>query len=140
VNVPAGQKAIVLTKVNPYFEVKQSYSEIPTFERTEAQLRSIAKEKGQKKQRKHQKTGDMLDIWCYILQHSDGVYFYYENNTPQYTLDEEIKFKLQGLKIEEAPEATSLKFVIPPGQKREIKLKKTLNEFSIGFSTAYLIK
>ena len=140
VTVPAGQKAIVLTKVNPYFEVKQVYSEIPTFERSEAQLRTIAKERGQKKQRKHQKTGEMLDIWCHILQHSDGVYFYYENNTKQYTLDEEVKFKLQGLKIEGDPNASNVKFVIGPGQSKEIKLKKTLNEFSIGFSTAYLIK
>lgn len=140
ITVAPGENQIVLTKVNPYYEVKQVYSEIATFQRNDNQLKKIAKEKGQRKQRKHHKTGEMLDIWCYILQHSDGIFFYYENKTNQYLLDEEVKFKLQGLKIESDPLNSSVKFALPPGQTKEIKLKKTLNEFSIGFSTAYLIK
>ena len=140
VNVAPGEKQIVLTRVNPYIEVKQVFSEVATFQRSAGQLKSLAKERGQKKQRKHQKTGEMVDIWCHVLQHSDGVYFYYENKTKDLILDEEVKFKLQGLKIEDDPFATNAKFILPPGQTKEIKLKKTLNEFSIGFSTAYLIK
>ena len=140
ITVAPGEKQIVLTKVNPYYEVKQVYSEIPTFQKNDEQLVVLAKEKGQKKQRKVKAGDKLVDIWCYIFQHSDGIFFYYENNTNEYVLDEEVKFKLQGLKIEEDPYNTSVKFVLPPGKTRSIKLKKTLNEFSIGFSTGYLVK
>ena len=138
--VAPGEKQIVITKVNPYYEVKQVYAEHPTFQRNEQQLQALAKETGQRKQRKNQKTQEMVEIYCYILQHSDGIYFYYENNTPDLLLDEEVKFKLQGLQIEDDPTSKSVKLIVQPGEKKGIKLKKTLNEFSIGFSTGYLVK
>ena len=140
VTVAPGEKEIVLTKVNPYIEPKQIFQEVVTFKRSSEQLRVLAKEKGKKLQRKHHKTGELLDVWCYVLQHSDGFYFYYENNTKDLTLDEEVKFRLSGLKIESDPLNTSAKVVVPPGQTREIKITKILNEYSLGFSTAYLFK
>lgn len=138
--VNPGEEKIVLTKINPHIDAKQVLTEIPTFIKSEQDLIRTTKDKGNKKQRSDTKTGQPVDIWCYLHQHSDGVMMLYENRTTDLVLEEEVKFELKGLRLEDNPRSDKMKFQLPPGQTKVIKLKKTQPETSISYSVSYLVK
>lgn len=140
INVNPGEEKIVLTKINPNVDAKQVFTELPSFFKTEVDLVRTAKDKGNKKQRSDTKSGQPVDIWCYVYQHTEGVIMVYENRTLDLVLDEEVKFELKGLRLEDDPYGDKVKFQLGPGQTKVIKLKKVLPETAISYSVSYLVK
>lgn len=146
---PQSERAIHLVKTGPAFSIKYSMSYLVKFagkgsfgsaRLPEHELRKLAKEKGQQKQRKDNKTGEVVDIVLYVLQHDQGVFLYYENNTKNYELEEEVKFELKGLQLAEDPKGNTVKFALKPGQSRGIILDSTKEEFSISYNVSYMIR
>lgn len=140
INVNPGEEKIVLSKIDPNIDAKQVFTEAPSFLKSDYDLIRATKEKGTKKQRSDTKTGQPVEIWCYVHKHTNGVVILYENKTPDLVLEEEVKFDLKGLNIEDDWNADKIKFQLAPGQNKIVKLKKTQPEFAISYNVSYLVK
>lgn len=71
--------------------------------------------------------GKYVMIDYYILKHSQGVLFYYENNSPRYQLKEKISFELWNCRIEGIV-GNDVSFVLNPQEKYFINIVKDENE------------
>lgn len=63
----------------------------------------------------------MIDY--YILKHSQGITFYYENNSPRFQLKESIMFELYNCRIE-GLNGTGVAFTLNPKEKYFINIIK----------------
>jgi len=146
---PQSERVVHLIKTEPSFSIKYGMSYMVKFvgkgsfgsnRLPESELIRLAKEKGQQKQRKDNKTGEIIDIVLYVLQHDQGVFLYYENKTKNYELEEEVKFELKGLQLAEDPKGNTVKFTLKPGQSRGIIIDSISEEFSISYNVSYMVK
>lgn len=101
---------------------------ISSFKRSASDNIKLAKEKGTK-MRKFFK-GNTVDIHQYILYHIDGMILYYENNTPNFTLSEKIRFTMTNCHIEGVI-GDHIEMVVPPKSSKTINVIR--NDAKINF-------
>ncbi len=87
--------------------------------------------------RAHPQTKQQVDIFQYSLKHSGGMAYLYENNTTNKTLEEKLKFKMEGLEIVGNESAQEVQIKIKPGESKFIQLKALVPQWKIGTGVAY---
>ena len=73
------------------------------------------------------------------MQHNGGIFFYYQNQTNDKTLKEEISFDITGLTIE-GEQGSEVKFDLGPKSERVLKLVATGGPWTFGCKCSYGIK
>lgn len=93
-------------------------------------------EEGKLTIRKDPVTGQEVDIFVRALKHGGGIWYYYENKTPDRTLEEWMKFKLRGLKIR-GYDSNEVNLRVGPNQTKFIELDATSSNWRIQTSLSY---
>ncbi len=73
--------------------------------------------------------GNNYDMYSYLLQHEHGTSLYYENNTDEFILDEDITFDLRDCKIE-GISGSAAKVRVGPRQSSLVNIIRTGPSFS----------
>ena len=100
-------------------------------------LKSTCRSLGKQNARPNPDSGELCNIYQYSYQHSDGICYLYVNESSNFTLEEEIEFKLEGLEIEGKPGETTVQVTVAPGQERFIKLRSIAQPWKIATGVSY---
>eukprot|EP01016_Furgasonia_blochmanni_P007697 TRINITY_DN13083_c0_g1_i3.p1 TRINITY_DN13083_c0_g1~~TRINITY_DN13083_c0_g1_i3.p1 ORF type:complete len:210 (-),score=19.92 TRINITY_DN13083_c0_g1_i3:307-936(-) len=129
VEVPAGEERIVLVRLleGAGYGIKRNTS----FKKTQDQLKVMVKSQGKPTRRKFK--GNDVNILVYQTQYNDGVVLFYDNQTENMVLEEEIEFRMSGLVIEGDEKSNSVKTRLEPGGSRLIVLKKVADDWKLEY-------
>ena len=142
IEVGPGQSQLILIKhieVNEYNLIFSYQSSIQFGEKT---LKKLAKEKGNKKKRKDTKENKDLDIDVYIYKHTFGLCYYYENNTKNKRLKEQINI-VTNTNVDfvgEKEGTNEIIFVVEPGETHFVELRGKNNLWKVQPKITYAIE
>eukprot|EP00347_Sterkiella_histriomuscorum_P016663 403352333 len=139
---PKEKKIVLIKDVNPFSNSIRTQIQQKICFSTQKLLK-LCKEKGEMSQREDSRSKQPVDIYQYELEHPNGICYLYENKTSNKTLEENIKFTINGLEIVEKPAdgSNTVKVKLGPGESKLIELQKTsLNGYSISAGISYLVK
>jgi hypothetical protein len=122
--VAPGEDKIIIYKMKGS-NAKLNYKIYPSFKKQVADLGQQAKQQGQRFDRLDQ-WGSNTGICVYILHHEGGMIAYYENQSNNMTLIEDVKFDLFGCKIEGVM-SNSVQSRVAPGKSALINIIRTDN-------------
>jgi len=117
-----GEEKIVLYKMKGA-NAKLNFRMMASFKKQVADLGQQAKAKGVKLDRTDQ-FGNSTGIALYVLYHESGVIAFYENNSTNLTLVEDVKFDLRGCRIE-GMTTNSVQSRVAPGKTALINIVKS---------------
>ena len=142
IEVGPGQSQLILIKhieVNEYNLIFSYQSSIQFGEKT---LKKLAKEKGNKKKRKDTKENKDLDIDVYIYKHTFGLCYYYENNTKNKRLKEQINIATNTNVdfVGEKEGTNEIIFVVEPGETHFVELRGKNNLWKVQPKITYAIE
>jgi len=121
---PGQKKTIVIRQMDPTGFAMASQIMMSAVLHGPDALKNLCKQMGKKTQRLHPKTKEPFEIYQYQHKHQAGIAFFYENLTPNNTLQEKLQFNLSGLTIEGNAEGNNVvEFKLGPGQTKFIELK-----------------
>jgi len=134
--VPPKSSAIVLMKQTSTTGINLSFSYTSIIIFTTEAMKKRIKQYGTKVARKDPHINRDMDIFVYTFKHGGGICYLYENLTKDYILEEHVKFKTNGLKLE-CEDGNEITIKIGPGESKFIELKAVTSNWNIQNSVSY---
>jgi hypothetical protein len=134
--VPPKSSAIVLMKQTSITGINLSFSYTSVIIFTTEAMKKRIKQYGTKVARKDLHANGDMDIFVYTFKHGGGICYLYENLTKEHVLEEHVKFKTNGLKLE-GEEGNEMIIKIGPGESKFIELKAMTSNWNIQNSVSY---
>lgn len=125
--VAPGEEKIMVYKMTGA-GAKANFRMMASFKKHVQDLGGRAKKEGIRLPRSDE-YGNQLDIVLYVLYHNGGVMAFYENNTKDVTLLENVRFDLRGCNIEGVP-GNSIRVRVGPGKSHLVNIVKTSSNFA----------
>jgi len=137
---PQTDKLILIKQTDPYgFSLSSSAQVSALF--LEAKLKEMCKTQGKQTARLHPSTKKPTEIYQYQLKHSGGMCYLYENMSDNLTLEETLKFKMNGLEIVGGgrDEDSQVQIKIKPFESKFVQLKALVGNWKIQTGVGYAI-
>jgi len=124
IEIKPGEEKIILIKRVDTKDFSLAYSSNTNFKFGKKSLVNLAKQKGTKSNRKDPKLNIEVDIVVYTYKHSLGLCFYYENNTTDRKLEENVRIKATGVEIVDYESSVNMiSIILAPGESKLIDIQ-----------------